>query len=38
MIVNLTTLNVRGLNDPKKTTRLKNYIKSIQPIIEVFLI
>jgi exonuclease III len=38
MLINLSTLNVRGLNDPMKTLRLRNYIKAAQPSIDTLLI
>ena len=38
MKLNLITLNVRGLNDPAKITRLRNYLQGLQPILDIIMI
>jgi exonuclease III len=38
MLLNLTTFNIRGQNDPQKVWKLRGYIKSVQPKIDMLLI
>lgn len=38
MMLSIYSLNVRGLNDPAKVLRLRNYLQSLQPAPDIFLI
>jgi exonuclease III len=37
MMLNIISLNIRGLNDPKKSLRLKRYLRTMQPQTDILL-